>query len=196
MKLNRPTLIAFILLIIVASLYRVWDGRPYGFTPQIAIAIFAGSMVKDKRLAFLFPLLSMFLSDLLYHALYLAGMSEIKGLYAGMFENYLLIAGLTCFGFLLRKPNLLRVTAFSISGSMLFFLSSNFLVWAGGGGLYRPKTFEGLLMCYGDGLAFYRDYGLISGFAGNLFIGDLFFAAILFGSFYLVSKKSFSGVAA
>ncbi len=192
MKWNRQITIALILLVIVSALYRVWDGRPYGFTPQIAMAIFAGAMVKDKKLAFLFPMASLFVSDLLYQLLYISGISEIKGFYSGMIENYALIAGLTCFGFLMRRVSLLKITGFSLSGSILFFLSSNFLVWIGGGGFHRPRTFDGLLMCYGDGLAFYRDYGLINGFTGNLFIGDLFFSALLFGSYFLVSKESFS----
>ena len=192
MKLTKQIIAVFILLIVVSAIYRIWDGRPYGFTPQIAMAIFAGAMIRDKKLAFLLPMLSMFLSDVLYQILYSAGLSDIKGFYPGMLENYILIAGLICFGFLLKRPNALKITGFSISGSLLFFLSSNFLVWISGGGFQRPKTFEGLMLCYGDGLAFYRDYGLVNGFTGNLFLGDLFFSAILFGSFYLITRKNFS----
>ena len=77
---------------------------------------------------------------------------------------------------------------FSLSGSLIYFLTSNFAVWMGGGGFNRPKTFDGLLACYGDGLAFYRDYGLVNGFTGNLFLGDLFFCAVLFGSFYALKR--------
>jgi hypothetical protein len=43
-------------------------------------------------------------------------------------------------------------------------------------------------MCYYDGLAFLRDYGLVNGFYGNLFIGDLFFCTLLFGSYYLINR--------
>ena len=63
MKLNKSVLIAFGLLILSASLYRAWPGRPFGFAPQMAMALFAGAMIKDKRWAFVLPLLSMFLSD-------------------------------------------------------------------------------------------------------------------------------------
>jgi hypothetical protein len=45
-----------------------------------------------------------------------------------------------------------------------------------------------MLMCYNDALAFYRDYGLINGFAGNVLLGDLFFCGLLFGGFYLINK--------
>lgn len=188
MNRNRSILISFALLIITASLYRVWEGRPFGFAPQIAMAIFGGSMISDKRWAFILPLLSMFLSDLLYHALYLNGYTAISGFYPGQLTNYILFAGLTVFGFLLKKATVLRVAAFSISGSLLFFLVSNFFVWFEGAGFSRPKTAEGLVQCYTDALAFYREYGLIEGFAGNLFLGDLFFSALLFGGYALFRK--------
>jgi hypothetical protein len=145
-------------------------------------------VIKDKRLAFLLPLLSMLISDLFYQVLYNNGLTTIQGFYEGQWLNYLIIAGITVFGFLLKKITVLRVFAFSISGSILFFLTSNFAVWAGGGGYVRPKTFDGLMLCYYDGLAFLRDYGLVKGFYGNVFIGDLFFCTLLFGSFYVLQR--------
>ena len=190
MKINKSILVSFILLVVVSALYRAWDGRPFGFAPQIAMAIFGGAMIKDKRWAILIPLLSIFLSDLLYEVLYMNGLSSIKGFYfgEGQLTNYLLILGLTFFGFLMRRINILNVIAFTVSGSLLFFITSNFFVWLGGGGYARPKTWEGLLQCYNDGLAFYREYGLINGFVGNILLGDLFFSFILFGSYYLLNK--------
>ena len=189
MKLNRSVLIAFGLLVISASLYRAWPGRPYGFAPQMAMALFAGAMIRDKRWAFILPLLSMLISDVFYQVLYANGYTTIEGFYSGHWLNYLLIAGITAFGFLLKKVTFLKLTAFSLTGSVLFFLTSNFAVWAGGGGYARPKTFDGLMMCYFDGLAFFRDYGLVKGFYGNLFIGDLFFCTVLFGCFYLLNHR-------
>ena len=196
MKLNKATTLAFILLIFVASLYRVWDGRPFGFAPQMAMALFAGAVVKDKRWAIFLPLFSMLLSDLLYQVLYINGLSPIKGFYSGMFLNYLLIAGVTCFGFLMKRITVLNVLAFSLSGSMLYFILSNFVVWIGGGGFGRPRTFDGMIQCYTDALVFYRDYGLIKGFAGNFFIGDVFFILVLFGAYFLLKRTVLSTSAA
>ncbi len=189
MKFTKSTLLSFLLLIVVASLYRVWEGRPFGFAPQIAMAIFGGAMIRDKKLAFVLPLLSMLISDILYQVLYINGVTTIQGFYAGQWINYILFAGLTVFGFLMKKINLRNVLGFSIGGSLLYFIISNFAVWIGGGGLGRPLSFEGLLLCYGDALAFYRDYGLVNGFAGNFIFGDLFFSGILFGSYYLLNKR-------
>lgn len=192
MKMNKSVLLAFGLLILASSLYRVWPDRPYGFAPQMAMALFGGAVIKNKRLAFLLPLLSMLVSDLFYQVLYINGLTEIKGFYSGQWLNYALIAGVTVFGFLLKKITALRVAAFSLAGSVIFFLASNFTVWAGGGGFHRPKTFDGLLMCYADGLAFLRDYGAIKGFYGNLFLGDLFFCSLLFGGFFLLKRAVIS----
>ena len=89
MKLNKSNLLILFVLILAAALYRVWDTRPMGFAPQIAMALFAGSVSKDKRFAFLFPVLSLFISDLLYQFLYSQGLTTIKGFYSGQISNYL-----------------------------------------------------------------------------------------------------------
>jgi hypothetical protein len=188
MKFSKQTIIAFVLILLVASLYRVWEGRPFGFAPQMAIALFAGAVIKDKKWAIILPLLSMLLSDVLYQVLYVNGMTPIQGFYDGQWVNYLLIAGITVFGMLMRRITFLNVLGFSVSGSVIYFLLSNFAVWIGGGGLGRPKTFDGLMLCYGDAIAFYRDYGVINGFAGNVLIGDLFFAGLLFGTYYIATQ--------
>jgi hypothetical protein len=191
MKFTKQTTIAFVLILLVASLYRVWDGRPFGFAPQMAIALFAGAVIKDKKWAIILPLLSMLLSDALYQLLYIKGMTSIQGFYDGQWINYLLIAGLTVFGMFMRRITFLNVLGFSVGGSVIYFLLSNFTVWLADAGLGRPKTFDGLLLCYGDAIAFYRDYGIINGFAGNVLIGDLFFAGLLFGTYYLATQLVF-----
>ena len=194
MKLSKNTVIVFIILIVVAAIYRVLPNRPAGFTPQMALALFGGAMIMEKKWAFLLPMVPLFLSDLLYQGLYAAGLTDIPGFYGGQVLVYVSFMLVTVFGFLMKNINWKSVIGFSFSGSVIFFLSSNFFVWLGGGGLNRPKTFEGLLMCYGDALAFYRDYGVIHGFAGNFVLGDLFFTGLLFGT-YFVAKKSSPSIA-
>lgn len=190
MKLSKNTIYVLILLIVVAALYRLIPMRPAGFAPQMAMALFGGAMIRDKRWALSFPIFSLFLSDLLFQGLYMAGVTDIKGLYAGQWQLYFCFLLITVFGFFLKKINLKNVALFTISGSGLFFIISNFMVWIGGGGFARPKTIEGLIQCYVDALIFYRDGGLIHGFAGNFIFGDLFFAAVLFGGYFLMRPKS------
>ena len=158
-------------------------GRPYGFAPQIAMAIFGGAIIKNKKFAFLLPIAAMFFSDALYELLYVNGVGAIPGFYGGQLTNYILFAGLTVFGFFIKNFNVKSIALASLSAPTAYFLISNFLVWASASplaGLSRPKTFSGLMMCYGDGLPFYP-WSLAATFV---------FSAILFGSYYLVNRPS------
>lgn len=179
MKGNKTIVFAFVLMIIAASVYRVWDGRPWGFVPQMAIALFAGAIIKNRAWAIAMPLLSMFLSDVLYQVLYNSGLTEIKGFYGGQVTNYILFGSLTFIGFWMRNLNIGRIAAGALAAPTVYFLLSNFVVWAGGGGLHRPKTFDGLMMCYADGLPFYGGYVL----------GTVFFTTVLFGAYFLFRKS-------
>lgn len=183
MKNTRQIIIGFVLLIVIASLYRIMPGRPYGFAPQIAMAIFGGSIIKDKRFAFLLPLLSMFFSDALYEVLYRNGVGNIPGFYEGQVTNYVLFTSLVLFGFFIRNFNVKRIAIASIAAPTTYFLISNFLVWASNSplsGLGRPKTFDGLMMCYSDGLPFYP-WSVAATFI---------FSAVLFGSYFLLVRGS------
>jgi hypothetical protein len=175
MKSSNNIAWSFLLLILIAALYRVIPGRPFGFAPQIAMAVFAGAVVKDRKWAFILPVLSMFISDLIYQLLYMRGLSAIPGFYEGQWQNYLLFALLVFVGFAVKKLNLVQIGLASVAAPTIYFLISNFLVWASNGpirGLDRPKTFNGLMLCYADGLPFYK-WSIVA---------TLAFSAILFGS--------------
>ena len=183
MKLNKSNLLILFILILACALYRVWDSRPMGFAPQIAMALFAGSVSKDKRFAFLFPILSLFISDLLYQFLYTQGLTTIKGFYGGQLLNYLLIASVTIIGFFINKNKIGQISVGSLAGAVYFFLASNFAVWVGGGldinNQPYPRTFNGLLLSYSEALPFFK-WSVIS---------TLVFNGIFFGSFYLLGKS-------
>lgn len=188
MKLNKTLLWTFIAIVAVSALYRIIPNRPEGFAPQMALALFGGAIIKDKKWAFGLPLFSLFISDLLYQLLYVSGMTDRQGLYAYQIPMYVCFAVITLFGFLLKKINARNVAVFGTAGSIIFFLLSNLFVLLGGFGFGRPKTFSGLMLCYNDALLFYRDYGIVPGFYGNFLIGDLFFTVLIFGGYYLVRK--------
>ena len=177
MKNKQGILISFIVLILIAALYRIMP-RPWGFAPQIAMALFGGAVISDKRLAFALPILSMFISDLIYHLLYTYGNGVTPGFYEGQLTNYILFALLTVLGFVLRDLKVWKLAAASVVAPVLFFLASNFFVWQAGSGLKRPHTFSGLIQCYNDALPFFR----------GSFMGTLFFSVILFGGYFLVKK--------
>lgn len=181
MKINRSFLISLVLMVLVSALYRIMPNRPMGFAPQIAIGLFSGALfVNNKKWAFIMPLLSIFLSDLLYQALYLNGMTNIQGFYDGQWLNYVLFAGTACFGFLVKTNKIGNIMLAALAAPTSYFLVSNFFVWASdrGFGLNRPKTFNGLLLCYNDALPFYK----------NSLMATVVFAAVLFGTYYLAKN--------
>lgn len=181
MKLSKNLIFTLIALIVVAAIYRVIPGRPFGFAPQIAMALFAGAVIKDKKYAFALPLVSMFISDAIYQVLYVSKLSIIPGFYEGQATNYILFTLLTAVGFLIKKINVVNVAVASFAAPTIYFLLSNFLVWfSGTGGYQHPKTFNGLMMTMADGIPFYK----------NSVWGTLFFSAVLFGGYYLFTSRS------
>jgi hypothetical protein len=183
MKLNKNMVASLILLVLVASLYRIIPGRPYGFAPQWAMAIFAGAVIRDKKLAMILPVLSMFFSDMFYQILYSNGLSDIPGFYEGQWQNYILFGLLTFIGFQIRKLNVLNILLASLAAPTVYFILSNLILWAGWSGtrgLGRPKTWTGLMQCYNDALPFYRT---------SLF-ATVIFSALLFGSYFLISRNA------
>ncbi|HLK27560.1 MAG TPA: DUF6580 family putative transport protein [Puia sp.] len=182
MKLNKSVIWTLILLTVVAALYRVIPNRPWGFAPQWAMAVFAGAAIKDKKWAFIIPVLSMFISDVLYQILYMNGLTPISGFYDGQWQNYLLFAMLAVFGMMIKKINVVNVFAASLAAPTVYFILSNLILWAGWSGtrgLDRPKTFSGLMECYTDALPFYK----------TSLIATVVFSAVLFGSYYFITKK-------
>ena len=167
-------------MVLASALYRIMPNRPWGFAPQWAIAIFSGALfVKRKKVAFLLPLLSMFLSDIFYQIMYINGLFIIPGFYSGQWINYLLFTSLTGFGFLINSKKIGSIFMAALSAPTAFFIVSNFIVWVGGGGWHHAKTFSGLMSCYIDGIPFYQ----------NSVLATFIFSSILFGAYYLAEAK-------
>lgn len=182
MKLDKSLVASFVLLVVIASLYRLLPGRPLGFAPQIAMALFSGSIIKDKKFSFLLPLFSMLVSDIIYEILFRNNLSSIAGFYSGQFMNYVLFIAVTALGFFIKKENWFHIAAGSIAGATFYFITSNLLVWIGGGlglnNLPYAKTWDGLMSCFAAGLPFYK---------GSLY-ATLFFSALLFGVYFLLTR--------
>jgi hypothetical protein len=117
-------------------------------------------------LAFLVPLAALFLSDL------------ILVFYEYMEVVYASFALIVCIGLWLGKDrSVLRIAGAALASSVLFFLLTNFGVWAFGS-LY-PRTLDGLITCYVAAIPFFR----------NTFQGDVLYTAILFGGFALLERR-------
>ena len=140
--------------------------HPPNFAPIAALALFGGAHFADRRLAFAVPLAALFLSD------------AVLGFYPGMAATYAGFALVVFLGFGLRRRRTFGpVVAAALAGSVLFFVVTNFSVWAAGA-LY-PRTAAGLVECYAAAIPFFR----------NTLAGDLFFTAVLFGGFALAQKR-------
>lgn len=180
MRSNKHLVLTLLLLIIVAAFYRVIPDRPMGFAPHWAMALFAGAVIKDRKWAFAFPIFSMFVSDLIYHLLYINGMTSISGFYPGQFTNYVLFASMTLIGFFMNRINVRNIIMFSFIICISFYLLSNFFVWNSGAGFARPHTFEGLMLCYADGLPF----------LGYSIAATILFSGVLFGGWKLIHDRA------
>jgi hypothetical protein len=164
-------------VILVAVLTRLLP-HPPNFAPITAMAVFAGITYTSRRSATLVPLAALFLSDLVREVLYQYGLSTSWGLYSGMWTVYTMTALIALLGRSVREIRSVSAIAMvTLTGSCLFFLVTNFAVWAEGS-LY-PRTLQGLGECYIAALPFFR----------NSLLGDFAYAGVLFGLWALAEAR-------
>lgn len=156
-------LLAFVIILVAAGL-RIAP-HPWNFTPIGAMALFSGALVRDRRLAFLVPLVTLFAGDL-----FLGFYKLMPVIYASFLLSVLIGRWLQ------NHRTLILVTGATLLGAVQFFIVTNFGVWAVGG-LY-PPTLAGLAACYIAGIPFFW----------NTLAGDAFYVGILFGSFALAER--------
>ncbi len=162
--LNSRFLVLLIIIVSVA-LVRLLP-HPPNFTPVLALAMFGGAYLTDKRMAFGLALGAMFLSDLLL------------GLHTTMIFVYACLGLLVYFGIKMQnKLSIGRVAGAGLAGSVIFFIVTNFGVWLTAG--YYPLTFEGLTAAYIAAIPFFH-YTLAS---------TLIYSAVLFGGFEFAQRK-------
>ena len=157
------TLLALAMIALAAAL-RIAP-HPWNFTPVGAMALFSGAIIRDRRLAFFFPILALFVGDIFigFHKL-------MPVVYASFLVS-------VAIGFWLRDRRTVgRITAATLLGAIQFFLVTNFAVWAFG--LSYPRNSAGLLACYIAGIPFFW----------NTLAGDAVYAALFFGGFALAER--------
>jgi hypothetical protein len=172
-KQSTTALVIAILLIITAALSRVFL-YPHNFSPIIGMAIFAGAVIKDRRLAFALPLLAMFLSDVLFELFNIA-----PGFWGwGQLAGYGILALITVIAFSMKKINVFSVAGYSIGASLLFFFLSNSAFFVFDNPIYHIYTqnFSGYIATLVGGLPFLKT-GLLA---------DLVYSGVLFGTYYFV----------
>jgi hypothetical protein len=162
---NRSLSDLIVLLLLVAiGVAGRWGQPQWCFTPTAAAAIFAGYYFTRLRVAAFVPFAILLISDLSLPA---------YNSYGVMFATYAIMIVPIWFGRLLRTPataqqNVLRWVICGLVPATLFYLVSNFAVWAFQSDY--AKTWAGLVHCYWAAAPFYR----------WMLSGDVFYLALLF----------------
>ncbi len=169
MKKNKVIEILPYLLVVLAvtvrilSYYRILP-LPVNFAPITAIALFGGIYL-GRKYVILIPLAAMAISD------YFIGFYQL-GVLLAVWGSFVAVG---LIGFYIRKrKNVANVIYATLGSSILFFVVTNFAVWAAA--QWYPKTLAGLTQCYFMAIPFFR----------NTLLGDIFFVAVFFGTYELV----------
>lgn len=185
-KTSLSEILLIAALILLAGLGRLVSNelQLWNFTAIGASALFGGVVIKDKRLAYVLPLATLFLTDLFFELF-----TNINGFYgAQMFFVYGAFLLITLIGTQIKKVNALTILLASIGTGILFFLISNAGVWMLSG-MY-PRTFSGLIACYTAAIPFFRN-DIFGNFFLNTIMGSVFYSALLFGLYALIKRYAF-----
>ena len=151
----------FLALFLIVALSRLVP-HPWNFSPVGALALFAGFIWTDRKWVVWAPMAVVLFTDVFI------------GLHPTMPFVYLAYIIIALLGRRLQKPTWMRVGLGAVLASVLFFLLTNFGVWAITD-IY-PKTTSGLLECYIAGVPFFH----------NTFISNVIFAYVLAVGYNLI----------
>ncbi len=134
--------------------------HPENVTAVGGLAIFAGAMFRDLRIALGLPLAALLLSDLAI------------GLHSHVPVVYTSFAVSVLIGrWLAASRTVPGVVGATLLGAIQFYLVTNFACWVG----FYPHTLEGFVGCYVAAIPFFR----------NSLAGDFGFVAALFGTVWI-----------
>ncbi len=162
---KKERIIVSIIFLFIGIFIRLLP-HPWNFSPILAIALFSGVYL-GKSYAVSLPILTMLLSDIFL------GLYDWK-LMASVYMSLLLSAFV---GFWLKNHKKWYTTlGSSLFCSILFFLITNFAVWAFTS--WYPKGFSGMTQCYLMAIPFFR----------NSLLGDLFYVTGIFGAYEIATR--------
>lgn len=147
------------------------------FTPIGAMGLFGGAYFTKRWKAAVFPLLTLFVSDIIINTLVLNGKFGV--MYNGWYWIYGIFLLITFIGkWLIKKVTIRNVLLAALSASFTHWLLADFTVWAGGGTDLRTMTplsrdWAGLQQCYLQGLPFMK----------NFLLGTMVYSGVMFGAF-------------
>ncbi len=186
-----PSAFAGILLFCAAA-SRVLP-HPPNFAPMTAMAVFAGWVFPRYWSAIVAVAATMLISDI--------GLALLRDDWGYLFHGMLpIIYGTFAIITALSRSITRRRRSFGgvllalVSGSLLFFVVSNFFVWALG--TMYPHTLDGLATCYAMAIPFYHVNGLAPfELVRNAIAGDLVYTCAIWGAYFIVNRRWASLVA-
>lgn len=174
-------------IIIIGLFSRLLPHMP-NFSPMESMALLGGAYISKRYLAFLLPIVVMYISDfVLNNTLLRVYYPDHEGLV--FFGDYMLtvIPAMLLIVLLgqtfLKKLNPGKIIITALGGSILFFLITNFGSWIGPLSPY-PKTFSGLIAAFVAGIPFFK-----SSVLSTLFFTMASFGAVEFISAYFAKKN-------
>ena len=185
-KIN-PRFVVLAILMIAAAAMRIPNAAQLttwaSFTPIGAMGLFGGAYFSSRWKAFIFPLFTLLVSDLIINNFVFDGKYGV--MYGGWYVIYGIFALIVFFGkWIIQKVNVKNVILASVVAAVAHWLIDYFTVWFGGGTDLRTmapltKDWAGLLQCYAQGFPFMK----------NHLISNLFYGAVLFGGFELAQLQ-------
>jgi hypothetical protein len=174
--MSRSRFLVLVSIIIAVAITSRLLPHPPNFGPIGALALFSGACFASKRMAFFVPLAAMLLSDLMISLMSGDLSLGLHGLIPIVYGTFALSV---CLGFWLRRRRrrIMPIAAGVLASSILFFVLTNFGVWALGS--WYLKTWEGLVACYVAAIPFFH----------NTLLGDAAYAVVLFGGLALAEKS-------
>jgi len=170
--MQNKKVFTFVLFAVVISIVgRLMPHLP-NFTPLVAVTLFSGFVFKNKFKAVLLALFCMLISDFatitILNSKYLS-LTEYFTSISTLFI-YLPIVAIALVGSGIKEIKFPKIAAWGFSGSLLFWVFSNFGVWIVSSSFYAANL-SGLAACYFAAIPF----------LGYQMAGDVFYSLIVFG---------------
>lgn len=169
MKPNYTNILLAAGLILATAVMRIITAEMHipNITPVAAVGLFGGAVLTDKKYAYLLPLAGLFIADL-YFQLF----TNINGFYG--LEQFFVYGGMALVTFLGSKMgtvNGLKVVGYSLTGSFIFFVVSNFGCYLNG---WYGYDLNGLATTYIKAIPFYK-YSYAADLVGSIALFGLYF---------------------
>ena len=178
---NPRTIVIGVFMLAVAALRVILNMKPgfsflTNFTPIGAMALFGGAYFNKSWKSYLFPLLTLWISDIALSRL--VYYHDWRLFYSGFYWAYGAFALMVIAGkYLLKNVSVKSILFSAFTVTFIHWIVADLGVWSGG--VMYSKTLSGWWACLSAAIPFER----------NFLCGTLLYAAIMFGSFEWMKTK-------